>query len=149
MVRYFSYLRFVALPNSLSVIVVGHTDCGGADACFHAARVAAESNAHPPIPIIAAPADAPINRWLTPLAILAASLRAVNPDVSVEEGIQTLLVANVQAQLDNLCKAKPVVSAWADRKRKPLWVHGWLYEVETGTLRDLKMSKGPPEHEEV
>jgi len=121
------------------VVVVGHTQCGGAAACFNAAQGAAGS-----LPVPSASAEAPINRWLTPLTSLASSLDHVVGG-SAAEALPILVEENVKAQVKNICKSDTVLSAWstANGKSKPLWVHGWVYEIEKGVLRDLEISQGP------
>jgi len=124
------------------VVVVGHTQCGGAAACFEATQAASDSIT-PPLAVPSAARDAPINRWLAPLISLASSL-SHNP---AAEALPILVEENVKAQVKNLCNSDTVLSAWAvanGRRSKPLWVHGWVYEIENGTLKDLGISKGPP-----
>lgn len=109
------------------VVIVGHTQCGGAIACYDAAQAAPSSS------------DTPLSRWLTPLTKLASNLQSQSP----EGGVPLLVEENVKAQVEKLCQAGPVVNAWQGEKKKPLWVHGWVYEIEHGKLKDLEISKGP------
>lgn len=134
------YRAIPTLDISYSVVIVGHTQCGGAAACFKAVQGAAGS-----LPVPSASAEAPINRWLAPLTSLASSLDhiAAVPDA---EALPVLVEENVKVQVENLSKSDTVLSAWsaANGKRiQPLWIHGWVYEIEKGTLRDLGISKGP------
>jgi len=120
------------------VVVVGHSQCGGAAACLSAVQ-------SPP----SATPDTPLSRWLTPLTALASSIHNRQPPPSTsEEALSILVEENVKAQVQNVCKAPPVVAAWATTKAgampKSLWVHGWVFEMENGRLRDLGVSKGPP-----
>ncbi|CCL98180.1 uncharacterized protein FIBRA_00174 [Fibroporia radiculosa] len=103
------------------VIVVGHTQCGGAAAC-HAAAHAATS---------VGPPSTPLERWLAPLTAIA---KDTGCDVS------QLVVENVRAQVQNVVKSETVRGAWA--RGKDLQVHGWVYEIEQGQLRDLGISVG-------
>lgn len=109
-------------------------------ACFKAAQEAAGS-----LPVPSASAKAPINRWLAPLTSLASSLDMLT--ASTEEAIPRLVEENVKVQVANLCKSDTVLAAWnasGEKQIQPLWVHGWVYEIETGMLRDLGISQGPP-----
>lgn len=115
------------------VVVVGHTHCGGAKACYSAACAGAAAPGSS-----SAPAT-PLERWLAPLTALAASLRLST--APPEYALPLLVEENVKAQVANVVKAAPLLDAWRAQKR--VWVHGWVYEVEKGTLKDLGVSKGP------
>jgi carbonic anhydrase len=117
-------------PNCL-VLVVGHTDCGGAAACFKAVT----ADTPPPEP------TTPLSRWLAPLTALAGTLDLQN--VPPSEALTKIVEASVRAQVENVVNTAPVREAWAGG-RKNLWVHGLVYELETGTLRDLNITRGPP-----
>jgi carbonic anhydrase len=129
-----------AIPTLVffSVVVVGHTQCGGAAACFAAAQATPQALAVP-----STASDAPINRWLAPLTSLASSLN-YKPSTPAAAALRMLVEDNVKVQVENICKSGTVTSAW-NVERKPLWVHGWVYEIENGTLKDLGISKGPSE----
>ncbi|EIM87607.1 carbonic anhydrase [Stereum hirsutum FP-91666 SS1] len=111
------------------VVIVGHTACGGAHACMAA-------SAAPP----SEPPATPLARWLAPLTKLAASLKLASMP-SKEEAMKILVEENVKVQVANVCQATPVMGAWTHGKK--VWVHGWVYELEHGRLRDLGISKGP------
>ncbi len=102
------------------VILVGHTNCGGAAACHAAARK--PPSAEPP-------AD-PLTRWLAPLTEIARE----------HEDLTDLVEANVRAQVTNIAAADVMAAAWA--AGKDVQVHGWVYELETGRMRDLGVSVG-------
>ncbi|VDB95368.1 unnamed protein product [Peniophora sp. CBMAI 1063] len=119
------------------VVVVGHTQCGGAAACYEAAK-----HAQP-----AAPPQSPLGRWLGPLTDMATKLNLAHADP--EHALPVLVEANVRKQVENLCKAAPLRKVWDAESARRVWVHGLLFEVESGTLKDLGVSYGPPrdEHE--
>ncbi|GAW01294.1 carbonic anhydrase [Lentinula edodes] len=124
------------------VVVCGHTECGAAAASFGAC--ASFVPGEMPITIPVDPADAPLNRWLAPLTTLAASLQISSAPPN--EALPLLVQENVKAQVDNLCRTKVIANAWANGKSpkgKEVWVHGWVYDVATGTIRDLGISRGP------
>ncbi|KAJ7940452.1 carbonic anhydrase [Mycena leptocephala] len=107
--------------------------CGGAAACFGAASSPAFSpNAKTCVVDPGLAPDAPLNQWLTPLTKLVASLK--------------LSSENVKMQVENLCMASTIVDAWTNKskKGKDVWVHGWVYDLAKGELRDLDISRGPP-----
>ncbi|KAF9065851.1 carbonic anhydrase [Rhodocollybia butyracea] len=108
------------------VIICGHTECGAVKAAFDS--VASES----PVPVRGHPADSPLNRWLFPLTALAAELQAPSVPVLVQE--------NVKAQLNKLIHTEVIRDAW--QKKKEVWVHGLVYDLATGRLRDLGISQG-------
>jgi len=47
---------------------------------------------------------------------------------------------NVRAQVDHVSQCTFVQDAWA--RKQPLAVHGWIYDLHDGLLRDLKVSRG-------
>ena len=50
---------------------------------------------------------------------------------------------NVIKQVENLSHNTIVQKAW--RQKRKLYIHGWIYSVSDGLIRDLKiMQKGPP-----
>lgn len=100
------------------VILVGHTNCGGASACSKAAQKAASE-----------PGSA-LERWLVPLTELARN---------TEGDLNALVEANVRLQVENILKCEVIEHEW---KRRDVHIHGWVYELETGKLRDLGISVG-------
>ena len=93
-----------------------------------------------------------LNRWLAPLTTLARSVMLSagtqgdrNGDTSITRKV---VEANVRAQVVNVCGSEPVMRAWATARAngvesgREVWVHGWVYEVESGKLQDLGVSKG-------
>jgi len=98
------------------IIVVGHTGCGGVHAAYEAA--------HKPFPPL--PPHTPIDRWLAPLTALAKAT-----GVSEAE----LVAVNIRAQVKNVTNSETIQEAWA--KGQNVSVYGWVYDLETGLLRDL------------
>jgi carbonic anhydrase len=60
-----------------------------------------------------------------------------------EELAERLAYANVRVQVANVCVAEPVLRTWATKTR-PLWVHGLVYDVGSGRLKDLNVTRGSP-----
>ncbi|MEM1025476.1 MAG: carbonic anhydrase [Myxococcota bacterium] len=93
------------------IIVCGHTAC-------EATRLAIRGTDDP---------------WLAPLSQLAQSMKA---DLQgAKEPVKVLVEASVRAQVESLSRHALVVSTWAKRKAPTL--HGWIFDVETGRIRDL------------
>jgi carbonic anhydrase len=55
------------------------------------------------------------------------------------EKINRLCELNVITQVNNLCHSAPVRNAWEIGQQ--LTVHGWIYSIEDGILKDLDVSK--------
>lgn len=127
-----------------SVIIAGHSHCGGAAACLKAAQA---PNFVPKLPIVTVdgePADSPLNRWLESLTMLAYSLQL--PDNS-NESIETVVRENVKAQVESLANTETIRKAWTQGtpKKQKVYIHGWVYHLDTGLLEDLCISRGPPD----
>jgi carbonic anhydrase len=112
--------------------------------------------------------ESALTRWLTPLINLAS-----HPSLNLlqrphEHAFPELVEANVRAQVANVCRSEVIQRAWATAAEaqaareagedvdvdtyassgkdvKMVHVHGWVYELETGRLRDLGISCGPEE----
>lgn len=46
----------------------------------------------------------------------------------------------MRAQIENIVQTDVVKAAWAEGR--DVQVHGWMYELETGRMRDLGISVG-------
>lgn len=100
------------------VIVCGHYGCG-------AVRAALQSR---PLGLI--------DNWLRHIRDVHAMHRAELEAISDEEQrTDRLCELNVAAQVVNVCRTTIVQDAW--RQGRPLVVHGWIYSVSDGLLRDL------------
>ncbi|EIN09284.1 carbonic anhydrase, partial [Punctularia strigosozonata HHB-11173 SS5] len=103
------------------IVVVGHTNCG-------AASYASDAAENPS----AVDRRRPMYRWLQPLIRLAGTVTG--------KRTQNLIIANIQEQVDKLAQSEPVIRAWDNPNRPALQIHGWLYELSTGLLRDLEIT---------
>ena len=56
--------------------------------------------------------------------------------VGDEARIDRLCELNVVDQVEHVCQTTIVNDAW--RRKQPLAVHGWIYDVRDGLLRDLR-----------
>ena len=114
-----SVLQFaVDLLKVRHVIVCGHYGCSGVHAALTSQKVGLAEN------------------WLRHVqdvrANHAAELEAIREPAARERRLCEL---NVIEQVRHVCEATVVQDAWASGR--PLSVHGWIYGVEDGLLRDL------------
>jgi carbonic anhydrase len=114
------------------VIVCGHYGCGGV-------RAAMSSQ---PLGLI--------DNWLRHIRDVMLWNRdelAAIPDLNARA--DRLAELNVEAQVANVCHTTIVQDAW--RRGQRLTVHGWIYSLSDGLLRDLKLAiesseQIPPEY---
>jgi len=57
-----------------------------------------------------------------------------------EQRIDRLCELNVIEQISNVCRTSIVEDAWA--RGQPLTIHGWIYGLHDGLLRDLNVTAG-------
>jgi len=50
-----------------------------------------------------------------------------------------MIELNVIEQTLNICKTSIIQKAWA--RGKPIHVHGWVYDIETGLIQDLEIEE--------
>ena len=70
--------------------------------------------------------------WKTSTLKYRAPLDAI---VDPVQRADKLCELNVVEQVENLCRTTVVQNAW--KNAQPLTVHGWVYRVDDGILRDL------------
>ncbi len=104
------------------IIVCGHLGCGGVRAAYKS-----ES-------------EGLIDHWLEPVKELSRRYRAELEALPGEDArIDFLCETNVRSQLMNLSYS-PII-ARARERGQPLTLHGWIYSLENGLLRDLNVSE--------
>jgi len=112
------------------IVVVGHTRCGAAAAALD------------PLSIINLPT---LVRWLTPLIKLAASLNLRPSTPPSYDDVLKVVEANVRQQVKNVIaalNARNAEETTAETEQKTgVTVHGWVYQVEDGKLRDLNVNE--------
>jgi carbonic anhydrase len=118
-----SVLQFaIDLLHVRHVIVCGHYGCSGIHAALSGQNVGLAEN------------------WLRHVEDVrehnAAELAAIADPVQRERRLCEL---NVREQVRHVCEATVVQDAW--RRGQPLSVHGWVYGLDDGLLRDLGCSK--------
>lgn len=69
-----------------------------------------------------------------------AELRELSDEASA---IGRLCELNVIEQVANVCETTIVREAW--QRGQPLTVHGWVYGIRDGVLRDLKITASDPD----
>jgi len=102
------------------VIVCGHYGCGGVAAAFQGSR------------------HGLIDNWLRHVADVADTHADELAALPEERRLDRLCELNVAAQVVNVCRTTIVEDAWA--REQPLTVHGVVYRLEDGLLRDLRVS---------
>ncbi len=101
------------------VVVCGHYACGGVKAAMQSADLGI------------------LNPWLRNIRdVYRLHKNKLNAIESEEERYDKLVELNVQEQCINLIKTAAVQKAYRDRGLK---VHGWVFDVHTGKLIDLKI----------
>ena len=114
------------------VIVCGHYGCGGV-------RAAMSSQ---PLGLI--------DNWLRHIRDVHLWNRAELAEIQdLEARMNRLAELNVEAQVANVCHTTIVQDAW--RRGQSVTVHGWIYSLRDGLLRDLGMviespDQLPPEY---
>lgn len=103
------------------VIVCGHYGCGGIEAAWRQTALGL------------------IDNWLRYVQDVAdRHARLFTRGMTDSQATGQLAELNVIDQVANVCRTTIVIDAW--RRGRPLSVHGWIYGLEDGLLRDLKVS---------
>jgi len=78
-----------------------------------------------------------LNLWLDDIKdVYRVHKKELNAITSEEERYKRLVELNVQEQCINILKIAEVQNAYRDRG---LRVHGWVFDIKTGSLIDLKI----------
>lgn len=108
------------------VIVVGHYGCGGVRAAM----------AHQPLGLI--------DNWLRHIRDVALWNREELAAIpSFDARADRLAELNVEAQVANVCHTTIVQDAW--RRGQTVTIHGWIYSLKDGLLKDLGLVIESPE----
>ncbi len=102
------------------VIVCGHYGCGGVQAAMgdHSYGI--------------------IDNWLINIKdVYHNHKNELNKLEKEDERFDRLVELNVHEQVQNLAKTTIVQSAW--KNKQDLKIHGWIYELETGNIKDLNI----------
>ena len=107
------------------VIVCGHYGCGGVRAAYLKASYGL------------------IDNWLRHVQDVRDRHDARLAEVSTEDArVDRLCELNVVDQVRHVCQTTIVEDAWA--RQQPLTVHGWIYDIHDGLLRDLRCTASSP-----
>ncbi len=99
------------------VVVCGHYGCGGVEAALSGKRLGL------------------IDNWLLHVKDVGWKHRAQLDALDAEARFRRLCELNVIEQVDNVCETTIAREAWA--RGQALTVHGWIYDLRDGRLRDL------------
>jgi len=125
--NYLSVLQFaVDVLKVKHIMVVGHYGCGGIAAAVDGQRRGV------------------VDHWLHPIREVFRSHRAelegvVDPDARLNR----LCELNVIRQVTNVASDVVVLNAW--ERGQSLSVHGWVYSIANGLIRDLDVTVSHPE----
>jgi carbonic anhydrase len=105
------------------VIVCGHYGCGGVRAAYLRSSLGL------------------IDNWLRHVQDVRDRYAEMMADLQEDEDrIDRLCELNVIDQVRNVCQSTIVQDAW--RRGQTLAIHGWIYDVRDGLLRDLQCGTG-------
>ncbi|MBE9539933.1 MAG: carbonate dehydratase [Proteobacteria bacterium] len=108
------------------VIVVGHYNCGGVLAAFENSD------------------NGMIDNWLRNIKdVQQAHRKRINALEDKEARVDLLCELNVMTQVTNVCHTSIVQNAWA--RGQQVDVHGWIYSLKDGLLKDLVCSINSPD----
>ncbi len=102
------------------IIVCGHYGCGGI-------KAALEHQEH-----------GLIDNWLCHVKDVRRFNHEKLEGLDHQQKLDTLCELNVKEQVLNVCNTTIVQNAW--KTGKSLSVHGWIYNIENGILKDLNVS---------
>lgn len=109
------------------IIVCGHYGCGGVQAAMQNKSIGL------------------INKWVRNIKEVykdnKTELRKIDDE---KKRFDRLVELNVKAQVYDLAKTSIVQQAWKDETG--LQIHGWVYELNDGLIKDLKVSMDSAEH---
>lgn len=114
-----SVLEFaVDLVKIQHVIVCGHYGCNGVKAAMEDRQLGLVDN------------------WLRHIRDIYAQFKDELDQIPNEQKrFDRLVELNVMQQVLNVCHTTIVQKAW--QRGQPLWIHGWVYDIATGSLKDL------------
>ena len=126
-INFFSALQYaVQVLKVPHIIVCGHYGCGGVAAASGSDQLGL------------------IDNWLRNIKDVYNNHSEELDRLEGQERINRLCELNVMAQVDNVCRTSFVQDAWANGHK--IAVHGWIYSLEDGLLKDLDVTVDNPEH---
>jgi carbonic anhydrase len=104
------------------ILVVGHYGCGGVQAALEERRLGL------------------IDNWLRHVQDVAHKHRAeIDAIAEPDARLSRLCELNVMEQVESVCRTTVVQDAW--ERGQELTVHGWIYGLQDGLVRDLQVSR--------
>jgi carbonic anhydrase len=124
--NYLSVLQFaVDVIKVKHIMVVGHYGCGGVRAAVDGQRRGL------------------VDHWLHPIReVYHANQQELEAIADDRARFDRLCELNVMRQVKNVASDVFVEDAWA--RGQPLSVHGWVYSLSTGLVRDLEVTVNGP-----
>jgi carbonic anhydrase len=107
------------------ILVVGHYGCGGVLAALNGTRVGLADN------------------WIRHVGDVAQKHAALLEAIDPAQRSERLCELNAIEQAENVCLSTVVGDAWA--RGQSLTVHGWVYSLHDGRVRELGMDVASPE----
>ena len=108
------------------IIVCGHYHCGGIEAALKGHQAGA------------------VALWLQPIRLVADANRAeLDAIADADQRWDRLCELNVAAQVQAVASCEIVEHAW--ERGIPLAIHGWIYDLHDGLIRDLEVTVGTVE----
>ena len=107
------------------ILVVGHYGCGGVSAALLNRRVGLADN------------------WLRHVQDVRMKHAVLLEGVPEEVRADRLVELNVVEQVLNVCQTTMVEAAWA--REQDLTIHGWVYALQDGLIRDMHLHVAGPE----
>jgi carbonic anhydrase len=108
----------VDLLNIRHIIVCGHYGCGGVKAAMENHQLGLVDN------------------WLRNIRDVHARFKDELDSIEdANKRFDRLVELNVLQQVANVCHTTIVQKAWL--RGRAIWVHGWVYNLSTGALKDL------------
>lgn len=105
------------------VIICGHYGCGGVKAALENNKLGL------------------IDNWLGNIKdVYKANKDEIDSIEDKSERVNRLSELNVQQQVHNAAENPFIQSEWSSGRS--LWVHGWIYSLQTGLIKDLEISVG-------
>jgi len=109
------------------VVVCGHYGCGGVQAAMQNKSLGL------------------INKWVRNIKeVYKDNLSELKKIESEKDRFDRLVELNVKAQVYDLAKTSIVQQKWKDKSG--LQIHGWVYDLKDGVIKDLKVSMESAEH---
>lgn len=112
----------VEVLNVKHIILCGHYDCGGVKAVL-------ENNDY-----------GILEKWLSQIKDVFRFNSKKFQGLNHENKIDLLCEMNVKEQVKNICETAIVRKAWEEGKE--LTVHGWIYSIKNGLLKNLDTLEG-------